>query len=215
MATNAQPQVAYYPVFYGSAVAPPPIQHVYYPSVPQHQWGGSTLPSPPAASAHQTSFFNHPYPPPPLPHHQSQAHYPATTSTYTPAYHVEIPPSSSVSVCDERANSPGSVYFQRNHESRMSGESVHSISPIQTRSIPHNNSSSSNIQLSTPANPLMEHSARYSTTSSTTSGFVSGAGESTVETPLNRPSAFSSLRTAFNKPKLYGNPEWQVFQTLG
>lgn len=224
VATNSQPQqVAYYPVFYGTAAPPPPIQqHVYYthPSHPP-QWIGGPMPSPPVSNAHQPNFF--------APHYQHQqhpSHYPATTSTgYAPAYHVEVPPSSSVSVVDDRANSPNSVYFQRHHESRMSTESGasgnqqfqpqqfnsdDSMSPIPPRTIPRNASSSStgpstSVPTVSQTNPLMEQSARYSTTSSTTSGFVSGAGESTADVSLNRP---NNLRTTFNKPKLYGAPEW-------
>jgi hypothetical protein len=109
-----------------------------------------------------------------------------------PAYHVEIPPSSSVSVIgDDNTSSPNNIYFQRNHESRMSTESAtsgtnqhfqatqqfnsdDSMSPIPPRSIPRNASSSTSVTNPTQSTPLMEQSARYSTTSSTTSGFVSG-----------------------------------------
>lgn len=173
VATNAQPhQVAYYPVFYNTAAPPPIQQHVYYAPAPQpHQWIGGAMPSPPVSSSHQPNFFNHPYP------HQQ---YPTTTSSYTPAYHVEIPPSSSVSVCDDRGISPNNVYFQRNHESRMSTESANSgnnqsfqpipfqsddsMSPVPPQTIPRNASSSNQstvIPAASQSNPLMEHSARY------------------------------------------------------
>jgi hypothetical protein len=173
VATNTQPQqVAYYPVFYNTAAPPPIQQHVYYAHAPQPQWIGTGMPSPPVASSHQPNFFNHSYP------HQQQ--YPTTTSSYTPAYHVEIPPSSSVSVCDDHADSsPNNIYFQRHHESRMSTESANSgnnqsfqpipfqsddsMSPVLPQAIPRNASSSNQTNVATAVSRpnQMEQSARY------------------------------------------------------
>ncbi|KAI6190139.1 hypothetical protein M3Y97_00084500 [Aphelenchoides bicaudatus] len=217
VATNTQPQqVAYYPVFYNTA-APPPApmqQHVYYAPAHQPQWIGSAIPNSPAANSHQPNFFNHPYAPS------------TTISGHNIFLYSRL--SRRISVCDERGNSPSNVYFQRHHESRMSTESANSgnnqhfqaaplhsddsMSPIPPQSIPRNASSSNQSAMATAANnqtKLMENSARYSTASSSaTSGFVSGTGESTTDNSSNRPNALSNLRTTFKKSNLYGAPEW-------
>uniref|UniRef100_A0A1I7RT39 Selenocysteine insertion sequence-binding protein 2-like n=1 Tax=Bursaphelenchus xylophilus TaxID=6326 RepID=A0A1I7RT39_BURXY len=210
--TAPQPHVAYYPVFYNAP--PQSSQPVYYP---HHPPAGYMMSAPPMPSP---TVQNQPYYFPPTYNQQgsmgnfsqSFGHPPSSSQ----GYRVEVPPSSSVSICGER-ESP-TQYFQRHHESRLSTESTNSsnsrhyvqnyvdgaktddsMSPVPQKSQHHN--------ITPPtasSNHAMDNSARYSTTSSsTTSGFVSQAGEGPSEHA--RP---NNLRTAFQKPQLYGSPSW-------
>ncbi|KAI6186366.1 hypothetical protein M3Y98_00125100 [Aphelenchoides besseyi] len=194
--------VAYYPVFYNGPMpqtAPQPL--FYTASAPQHQSWNNAMPSPPVQSAHQSNFFTaHPYYPP------NNYHQPVSNASSTP-YHVEVPPSSAVSVCDEPNGS--SPYFRRNHDGRLSSESTNSDRHIYAHS---DDSMSPRVHLqqhpisSVQTPQLMETSARYSTaSSSTTSGFASGTDHSKDVSPITRPVA---LRTAVQRPQLHGFPEW-------
>ncbi|CAD5223927.1 unnamed protein product [Bursaphelenchus okinawaensis] len=207
-----QPHVAYYPVFYNAP--PQSSQPVYYP---HHTPAGYMVSAPPMPSP---TVQNQPYYFPPTYNQQgsmgnfSQSFgHPPTSSQ---GYRVEIPPSSSVSICGER-ESP-TQYFQRHHESRLSTESTNSsnsrhyvqnyVDGAKTDDsmspVPQKIQSQNTTPPTSSINSTMDHSARYSTTSSsTTSGFVSHAGEGPSE--HIRP---THLKSTFQKPQLYGSPAW-------
>lgn len=102
----AQPQLAYYPVFYNPAQPPPPIytQSAYLVA-------SSLQSATPIAPAR-----------PILIHANSQFRPPM--QSVPASYHVETPSISSASVCGENQSESFANYFQRTQETRNSMESA-------------------------------------------------------------------------------------------
>uniref|UniRef100_A0A915D841 cystathionine beta-synthase n=1 Tax=Ditylenchus dipsaci TaxID=166011 RepID=A0A915D841_9BILA len=137
---TAQPQVAYYPVYYNAGVAPQSQAVFYQPTqpAPQGYFMGAHQPIP-TSPTHQgsQSIFFHSHPE--SGHHYMRASSPPNRSTPpnqnqgfnagygtspNQPYRVEIPPSTTAgSVCEAQSISPVS-YFNRHHESRVSTESA-------------------------------------------------------------------------------------------
>uniref|UniRef100_A0A7E4V997 USP domain-containing protein n=1 Tax=Panagrellus redivivus TaxID=6233 RepID=A0A7E4V997_PANRE len=202
------PQPLYYPMvpapmYYAPAQVPPGYVMSHHPHQPQ----------PPQSPTHaRAMYFRQPsyggnYPPP--------GHAPMQQPPTSSGYFVEHPPSSNVSVCEPE-------YFSRSHASRHSMESgssgsikedfrqnardSSSASPKPVTSFAEIPSSSQHSQQSSQyggsntAHPPI--GGKFSTTSSCTSGFASGAGESTADTMFN--SSFASTK---NRPVWWGATE--------